>query len=99
MADDNSSDFGVPQNDYIGNTDFEPEARILTQEELDEQIETYIAPLIKQLNDLTRLIQGMSSVHPQNLILRASTRTNSSAAGLSPDIVTGGTGNSPDSTS
>ena len=50
------------QNAHRGNTESESEARILTKED-DEPIWTYITPLIKQLEDVTRLIQGVSSVH------------------------------------
>ena len=35
------------QKAHSGNTDSECEARILAQEEVDEQIKTYIAPLTK----------------------------------------------------
>ena len=39
----------------------EPEARILTQKEVIEQISSHISPLTKQLEDLTELIKGMST--------------------------------------
>ena len=67
------------------NTESESEARILTQIEVDEQIKTNIATLTKHLEDLTRLMQGMSSVHRQNNSLRAITTVNSSVADTSPD--------------
>ena len=54
-------------NTRRGNTDSASEARILTQEEVDEQIKTYNAPLTKQLEDLTQLLQGMSSAYQTNL--------------------------------
>ena len=36
-----------------------PENRILTQEAVNEQIKGFIAPLTRQLEELTRLVQGM----------------------------------------
>ena len=71
---------------HKSNTNFEFEARILTQEEVDEQGRTYFAPLTKLLEDLTRLIQGMSSIHQINLPQRARTSANSSTAGPSLNI-------------
>ena len=40
-------------------------ARILTQEEVDEQIRNYITPLIKKLKDLTPLIQEYPLLNSQ----------------------------------
>ena len=44
--------------DFFLNADSESEAHILAKKEVDEQIRTYIAPLTRQLEDLTPLIQG-----------------------------------------
>ena len=80
-----SSGTNIPLNAHESNRDSESEVRMLTQEEADEQIKTYVASLAKQLEDLTRLMQEMSSVHRQNLSSRASTSANSSIlAQLSP---------------
>ena len=68
------------------------EARILTQEEIDDQIKIYITSLTKQLENLTRLIQGMSTAHRPNLSSRAGASASFSAANHSPDMVTGGIG-------
>ena len=68
-------------NSYRSNADSESEARILIQEEVNEQIKSYIIPLNKQLEDLTWLIQGISSAHERILSPRASTSANSSATG------------------
>ena len=38
------------------NVEDEPEVHVRTQDEVNEQIRNYIAPLTKQLEDLTRLI-------------------------------------------
>ena len=47
------------------NVEDEPEVHILTEEEVNYQIRNHVAPLTKQLEDLTRLIQGMATVrHP-----------------------------------
>ena len=87
---------GIRLNARTSNTDSESRLRILKLEEVDEKIKTYIAPLIKKLQDLTRLIQGMSSVHRQSLSPRISTSADSSAAGPSRNIAIGGTGTSSD---
>ena len=47
------------------------EARILTQEKIDEQIKNYIALLTRRLEDLIWLIQRMSTAHRPNFFARA----------------------------
>ena len=66
------------------NADNESEAGILTQEEVDEQIRNYIAPLTIQLEEFIRFIQGMSTAHRLNLSPRAGTSASFSAAGPAP---------------
>ena len=61
------------------------EERILIQKKVEEQVSTYIAPLIKPLNDLTRLIQGKSPAHRPNASPRAGTSASFSAARPSSD--------------
>ena len=78
------------------NVNDETKARILTQGEFEEHIRNYFARLTKQLEDLTRQIQGTSTAHQPNLSLRALTSSSFSAAGPSPDIVIGGTRTSID---
>ena len=68
------------------NTDSEFETRILTHDEVDKQISYFFAPLTRQLEDLTRLIQGMFTAHRSNLFPRESTSASFSATGPSPDI-------------
>ena len=80
-----SSETSDVLNAHRGNGGFEFEAQIPTQEEGDEKNKTYITTLTKQPEDLTRLIQGMSSVHQTNVSPRASTSANSSAVGISSD--------------
>ena len=70
-----TSDF---PNAYRDNTGSDSEAGFLTKREVEEQIMTYIAPLTKQLEDLIWLIEGMLSVHRQNLSPKASTTASSS---------------------
>ena len=72
-------------NNHRGNTDSDSEARIMTQEEVNEQIKNYTANLTVQLEDLTRLRQGMSRTHQKNVSQSASTCSNSSATGMSSD--------------
>ena len=44
-----------------------PEFQTLTQEPVNEQIRGFIAPLTRQLEELTRLVQGMTtSQHPNS---------------------------------
>ena len=43
-----------------------PEIQTLTQEAVNEQIRGFIAPLTRQLEDLTRLMQGMSNSRHRN---------------------------------
>ena len=95
MIETNSSEASDILNALREKTDSESETRILTQKEVDELIKTYIAPLNKQLEDLTQLIERMSSVHRQNLSPRVSASTNSSAACLSPDMATAVSRKSP----
>ena len=56
------------------NTVSKSEARILTKENVEEQIKFHIAPLTRHPKDMTRLIQGMPSVYQQNLSQCASTK-------------------------
>ena len=52
----------------LENTEGEvPEIRILTQEAVKEQIKGFIAPLTRQLEELTRLVQEMvTTPHPSH---------------------------------
>ena len=59
----NRSETNPIMSAHGNNTDKGSETRILTQEEVDEQIRNYIAPLIRQLEDLTWLVQKMSTAH------------------------------------
>ena len=68
MTEIHSLKINIPPNAQGSNTDSESEARILTQEKVDEQFKIYITHLTKQLGDLTRLTQGMSSVHRLNFL-------------------------------
>ena len=54
---------------------------VLTQEEVSEQIRNHIAPLTKQLEELTQLIQGMTTAQHPTSYSRAITRASFSAAG------------------
>ena len=70
---------------YGSNTNTESETRILTQEDIDEQIRNYIVPLTRQQKDLTRLSQGMSTAHRRKLYPRVGTSANSSTIDHLPD--------------
>ena len=81
---------------HRGNADSESEARILIQQKVMNSLGATSLPGPDSLENLTRLIQGMSSVHQQNLSPRAITNANSSAASKASDIATGGTRTLPD---
>ena len=76
----NSSKTSDLPNGHRDNGDSEIEARILTRQEVCRQIKNYIAPVTKKLEDLSRLIKGLSSVHQTNPSPTASTSVYSSAA-------------------
>ena len=61
--------------------DTEPEPLVSTQEQVNEQIKTYIALISKQLE----LIQWIKKAHPSNLPLTASTSARLTIAGTSSD--------------
>ena len=63
----------------------ETEARILSQEDVNKQIQSYIAPLTKQLEDLTQLLQGLTSIQEPNFYQKAGTSANFSIADYQPD--------------
>ena len=69
------------------NADPDSEAQILRQKEVDEKTKTYIAPFAKHLEDLTRLIQGISHVRRQHLFSTSKTSGNSSAYGPLPETM------------
>ena len=91
-----SSGSNDPMNAHESNTDSESQVRMLTQKEADDEIENYVSPLAKQLENLTQLIQDTLSVHRQNFSPRAGTSANASAAIPLPDMATRDTRNSPD---
>ena len=67
------------------NNDDEPEVHALTQQEINEQIICHFNPLSKQLEDLTRLIQGMMTAQYPTSCLLAGTSGIFIAAGFQPD--------------
>ena len=66
MTEINNSEISGLLKAHRDDVDSDSNVRILTQEEVKEKIKSYIAPLTKQLEDLTWLIQGMLSVHQAN---------------------------------
>ena len=57
-----------------------PEFQTLTQEAVNEQIRGFIAPLIRQLEELTRLVQGMTTSRHSNSYPRTELGTTSGTA-------------------
>ena len=72
-------------NAHESNTDNDSETCTLTQEVVHELIGNYIAHFTRQLKDLTRLIEEISTAHPPNLCPRTRSGTTSSAGGPVPD--------------
>ena len=65
---------------HEGNTDTESEARILTQEEVDEWTKNYNPLLTRELENSAGLIRKKSNGHWPNLFLCAGTSASSTAA-------------------
>ena len=57
-----------------------PEIQTLTQEAVNEQITVFFAPLTRQLEELTRLVQGMSTSRHPNSYPRTELGTTSGTA-------------------
>ena len=57
-----------------------PEIQTLTQKGINEQIRGFIAPLTRQLEELSRLVQGMSTSRHPNSCPRTKLGTTSSTA-------------------
>ena len=69
------------------NVDDEPQVHALTQEEVIEKIGSRNAPLTKQLEDLIRLFQSLSTAQHAASYPRAGTSASFTAAGYPPDNV------------
>ena len=63
-----------------------PEIQTLTQEAVNEQIRRFIAPLTRQLEELTRLVQGMTTSCYPNPYPRTELGTISGTAMPSPTL-------------
>ena len=63
-----------------------PEIQTLIQEEVNEQIRGFIAPLIHQLDDSTRLVQRMSTSKHPNSYHRTDLGTTSGTAMLQSNL-------------
>ena len=74
------------QNDDWNNVPSHSEARIVTQEEVNEKIKSNKAPLSKQLEDLTPLLQRISRAHQTILSPTLSTSAKSGRADKSYDL-------------
>ena len=64
----------------------EPEAQALTQEEVIEQRGNHIVPLTKQLEDLSQLIQGMTTAQQPSFYRRAGVSARFSTARYQSDL-------------
>ena len=87
MSVNNSSESSPILNALEGSVIDESDARTLKQEEIDEQMRKYIAPLARQLEDLTRPIQGIYPAQLPNSYPRAGISASFSAAIYQPEIL------------
>ena len=64
-----------------------PEIQTLTQEAVNEQIRGFIAPLTRQLEELTRLVQGMTTSRHPNSYPKTDLGTTAATAMPQSDII------------
>ena len=69
------------------NVEDEPEVHVLTQKEVNQQIRNYIAPLTKQLENLSGFTQGMTTDQHPTSHPRAATSASFSVPGYQPDML------------
>ena len=85
MNENSGSKNNPTMNTHDNDAKSETESRILTQD-VRELRKSYIAHLTKQLEDMTRLIKGLSSRKQPNFYPRESTSASLSATGYQRDI-------------
>ena len=73
MSEGGSSECSSAMNSHENNEKVGPEIRVLTQKEVDAGIKSFIAPLTRQQEDLTRLVQGVATASHPTYFLRADT--------------------------
>ena len=66
MSENNSSEGSSAMTFHETNENEGPKIRIWTQEDFDEQIKSFVAPLMRQLEDLTGHVQGLSVASVKN---------------------------------
>ena len=85
VSENKGSESHSAMNSQEFNENEEPEFHTLTQEEVNEQIKSFVAPLTRQVEVLIHLVQGLSvASHPKHYP-RADTDTSYNAHGYSPD--------------
>ena len=77
----NNSAMNTLEDDLISKS----ETRVITQQDVNEHIRIYIAHLIRQLENLTRLIQGTSAAQQAKFTQMQGTSANFIAVGCSLD--------------
>ena len=87
MGKNNSSETNPVMSVLENNTDNESERCISTQEEVDKQIRSCNVPSHRQIENLSRLIQEMSTAHRPNFSPTPGTSFSSSTAGLKTEAV------------
>ena len=85
MSESNSTETSPIMNAPECDVEDEPELHILTQQKAKEQAINHKAPLTKQLNNTTRLIQGMTITQHPTSYPRACRIDSFSTAGYQPD--------------
>ena len=85
MSKNSSSEGSLAVNSHDSSENEGAEIRASTQKKVNEQIKSFFAPLTRQLEDLTRLIQGITTGWHPNYHPRADTNVSYSAPGYQPD--------------
>ena len=85
MSEYSSSEGSPAMNPTGTNQNKGTELRTLTQAEVDQLIKSFIAPLVRQLDDLTRIVQGMITASHPDYYTRTGTAAICRAPGYQPD--------------
>ena len=88
MSASNSTESSPIVNALERHVEDEPEVHVLNQEEVNEQMRSYIARLTNQLEDLTRLIREMTTAqHPTSYPRAATSASYIVETGISPTLL------------
>ena len=85
MSENCSSEGSTAMNFTETNNNTGPELGTSTQAEVNEQIRSFMASLMRQLEDLIWLVQGMTTASHPNYYTKVDTSASYSAPGYQPD--------------